>query len=345
MTSPASEALEARFVRYRPLVEAELRLAVGQGEGQLLRWLRYHLGWEREDGAVAPGDRGKLLRPCAVLLAAELTGGELEPALPAAAAVELVHAFSLLHDDVEDGSAQRRGRAALWTLAGAPQAINAGDGLFTIARLALYRLDQVGVEPVRALAVMRELDEACLHLVEGQYLDMAFETQAEVTPAQYLAMAGGKTAAMFAASFALGARLGGGSDTAIAAFREFGRHAGLAFQAVDDILGIWGDAAVTGKPVGDDLRTRKRTYPVVAAIAAGGEAGDALAAAYRRPATVDDAAALADLVVAAGGRAATDELAEREVAAGLAALVAAGLGSGAQVACAAFAGALVGRTR
>lgn len=340
--------LDRRMARYRPLIEAEMRdiiQPVAGGNEELFRWLRYHLGWERADGVATGGDAGKLLRSCAVLLAAELTDGSAQRAIPAAAAVELVHAFSLLHDDVEDGSTERRGRAALWTLTGTPQAINAGDALFTLARLVLYRLADLDTEPSLALATMRELDEACLRLVEGQHLDMAFESRRDVTPDEYLAMAGGKTAAMFAAAFALGARLGGADVPVIDAYREFGRHAGIAFQAVDDILGIWGDPAVTGKPVGDDLRTRKRTYPVVAAIAAGGDAGRALDAAYRAPLQDGDATAIAALIEAAGGRAATLQLAEREVAAGLAALATAGVAEEARRTCEAFAEALVGRSR
>lgn len=340
--------LAARMARYRPLIEAEMRRVIRplpDGNEELYRWLRYHLGWERADGVATVGDSGKLLRSCAVLLAVELTGGSPQRAMPAAAAIELVHAFSLLHDDVEDGSTERRGRAALWTLTGTPQAINAGDGLFTLARLALYRLDELDIDPALVLATMRELDEACLRLVEGQHLDMAFESRQDVTPEEYLVMAAGKTAAMFAAAFAVGARLGGAGAPVIDAYRTFGRHAGIAFQAVDDILGIWGDPAVTGKPVGDDVRGRKRTYPVVSAIAAGGEAGRALAAAYQAPIQDDDAVTIATLVEAAGGRASTLRLAVREVTAGLAALAAAGVTEEARHTLEAFAEALVGRTR
>ena len=325
--------LAERFERYRAPVMEEMAAIVGNSPSPLYAWMRYHLGWEDQYGdAVEPALHGKLLRPAGLLLAAELCGGtaaSIEHALPAAAAVELVHNFSLLHDDIEDGSDRRRDRPTLWTFAGTAQAINTGDGMFTLARLAMHRLVEAGVEEHDALAAMRELDAACLRLVEGQYLDMSFEQRDLVSRDEYLAMAAGKTAAMFAASFAIGARLGGAPASVVDAFRTFGQHVGLAFQAVDDILGIWGDPSVTGKPVGDDLRARKLTLPVIAAIEAGGEHGEAVARAYARDAAsaadsvIDRATDIESLTVAieqAGGRSSTGELAAAETAAALGAL-------------------------
>lgn len=314
------EPLAARAARYQPLVLAEMRATIGDGDGDLFRWLRYHLGWEALGAHAPSGGTGKLLRPLAVLLATELCGGTVEAALPAAAAVELVHAFSLLHDDIEDRSATRRGRPALWALTGEPQAINAGDGMFTLARLALHRLAEAGVAPIRTLEAMREIDGACLQLVEGQFLDMSFEGRRDVSAEAYLQMVGGKTAAMFAASFAVGALLAGAPGERVSAYRAFGHHLGVAFQAVDDVLGIWGESAVTGKPTGDDLLARKMTYPVVAAIASGGDAARALHEVYGAPIQPSDLDRVQALVEAGGGRAATEALAERETAAAYAAL-------------------------
>ena len=312
-------ALSRRIEAYRPLVVAEMRAVVGDDSAGLFAWMRYHLGWEDREGRPTDGSPGKLLRPAAVMMAAEACGQDLAKAAPAAAAVELVHNFSLLHDDVEDESERRRGRPTVWTFAGTAQAINAGDGMYTVARLALHRLLDAGVDEGRVLAAMRELDDACLRLVEGQYLDLSFEGRTEVTREQYLEMVEGKTAALFAASFAIGAHVAGASGSAVGALREYGRRVGLAFQAVDDLLGIWGDPAVTGKPVGDDLASRKMTYPVVAALSAG--AAPALEAAYRGPRDEPlDVPALAAAIEAASGRAAAEALAAEEVERALAAI-------------------------
>lgn len=324
---PLGESLDTRIERYRPLVIEELRTVVGDSPAGLFAWMRYHLGWEDAAGHAVQASPGKMLRSTAVLLAAEVVGGSAEAAAPAAAAVDLVHNFSLLHDDIEDDSATRRGRATVWTFAGVPQAINTGDGMFTLARLAMHRLPEAGAEERRVVEAMRELDEACLRLVEGQYLDMAFERRGDVTLDEYVTMASGKTAAMFAAPFAIGALLGGAGGETVAALRAFGGHVGLAFQALDDLLDCWGTAAALGKEPGGDLLARKKTYPVLAALEAGpSPARDALAAAYASPPEVgEDARALADLVEAAGGRAAAQRWADEQVSGARAALDRAGL--------------------
>jgi len=339
-----AEPLAARAARYRPAVAREMRAVVGDAPDALSGWLRYHLGWEDRAGRPVEGAGGKMLRPTALLLAHELSGGAVEQALPAAASVELIHNFSLLHDDIEDASETRHGRPTLWTFAGPAQAINAGDGMYTVARLALYRLIDAGVPAARALAAMHELDRACLRLVQGQALDIAFEGQTNVTRDEYLDMAAGKTAAMFAAPFAIGALLADAAPAVVDGFRRFGHAVGIAFQAVDDVLGIWGDPAVTGKPVGDDLRTRKMTLPVTTALEAGGELAERLRDAYATPpAPGEDIAPLARLIERGGGRVATEALARERLAAGLEALRAAGLHADALRPCAEFAEAAVGR--
>ncbi|HRC63263.1 MAG TPA: polyprenyl synthetase family protein [Dehalococcoidia bacterium] len=337
-----TEPLARRFERYRPLIVDEMRAVVGEDSTRLSAWLRYHLGWEDADGKALGDSSGKLLRPSALLLAAELMGGAIEEAVPAAAAVELVHNFSLLHDDVEDASERRHGRPAVWTFAGVPQAINAGDGMYTLARLAMHRLLEAGVEERRTLESMRELDEACLRLVEGQYLDISFEDRNDVTRAEYLAMTAGKTAAMFSAPFAMGALLGGASGDLVTAFREFGYHVGLAFQAMDDILGIWGEPEVTGKPVGDDLRSRKMTYPVIAAMASSA-VGAALVEAYADSASTVEA--LRTLVEEGDGRTHTEHFMMSAVESALEALHAAALAPEAEAVCADFAHLATARVR
>ena len=336
--------LAERAAGYRPAIQREMREAVGSRPDGLYAWMRYHLGWEDQAGQPVEASPGKLMRPVAVLLATELLGGAVAHALPAAAAIELVHNFSLLHDDVEDASEFRRGRQNLWVFAGAPQAINTGDGMFVVSRLAEYRMLAAGASAERVLAVMREIDDACLRLVEGQYLDMSFETRSDVTLDEYLTMAQGKTAAMFAAPFASGAILAGASEASVAAVREYGRHVGLAFQMVDDVLGIWGDPAVTGKPVGDDLSARKMTYPVIVALESSEEAGGLLREAYEtRPSSNDPIEAMGRWVEATGARAATEAKARAEMQLAMDALTGAGLSAEALGILAEYAEAAVGR--
>ncbi|MPZ99066.1 MAG: polyprenyl synthetase family protein [Dehalococcoidia bacterium] len=336
--------LEQRAAVYRPLVQHEMRAVVGDRREPLFAWMRYHLGWEEPDGRSVEAPRGKMLRPVALLLATELCGGDARAAVPAAAAVELVHNFSLLHDDVEDASERRHHRPTLWTFAGAAQAINTGDGMYTVARLAMYRLLDSGVAVDSVLAAMSELDAACLRLVAGQQLDIAFEQRRDVTPEEYLEMTAGKSAAMFAAPFAIGALLAGAAPPVVDAFRRYGLHVGLAFQAVDDVLGIWGDTEVTGKPVGDDLASRKMSYPVVAALSRGGDEAALLARAYAEPPGAgDDIERLTGLVVATGGLEATEGLAREHQAAALEALRDAGLSAEVIEVCSAYANAAVGR--
>ena len=197
--------------------------------------------------------------------------------------------------------------------------------MYTRSRLALLRLPGRGLDAQRTTAVIGELEQACLRLIEGQQLDISFEERSSVTHDEYLAMIEGKTAALLGACFAMGARVAGAPTDAVDAMREFGRRAGLAFQAADDLLGIWGDPAVTGKPVGDDLISRKQTYPVIAAIESG--KAPALEAAYREPSGAPiDTATLADEIEGAGARAATQDLAAEQVRAALAALAPLSLG-------------------
>jgi geranylgeranyl diphosphate synthase type I len=181
--------------------------------------------------------------------------------------VELLHNFSLIHDDIEDGDAERRHRSTVWKVWGAPQAINVGDGMFFLAHQSLQRLaadESVGFETF--MTVFRRFEAACLALCQGQFLDMSFETRLDVTVAEYLFMVQGKTAHLFAASAEMGALLGADGPATAAHFGEFGIELGLAFQVWDDVLGIWGDPAVTGKPAANDLRQRKKNWPVVYAL-------------------------------------------------------------------------------
>lgn len=233
---------------------------------------------------------------------------------PAAAAVELVHNFSLLHDDVLDRDETRRHRPTAWKAFGTADAILAGDAMLALAPQVLASHDH----PMLAQAV-RRLGICVAELCEGQHLDCAFEQRTEVGIADCLEMAAGKTGALLGLSCALGALAAGAPETTVRAMDEFGRRLGLAFQLVDDLLGIWGDPAVTGKPAGADLQVRKKSLPVVAALAGGTEPARRLRALYTlcRPLTTAEVTQAGDLVAQAGGRTWAQEQAEHCTAAAL----------------------------
>jgi geranylgeranyl diphosphate synthase type I len=229
----------------------------------LLRLARYHLGWLDEAGRPAAAG-GKLLRPRLLLAACQAVGASPERALPAAAAVELVHNFSLVHDDVEDESPLRHHRPTVWQRWGAAQAINTGDALFAAAHLALLRLRDRGVLSGTVLRAARALNTACLHLCQGQYLDLEYEARPRVGLHQYREMVRGKTGALMEACFYIGGLVGGGNGATLSRLRHIGQRLGLAFQIQDDILDLWGEEKVTGKAATDMLR-KKKTFPIVLA--------------------------------------------------------------------------------
>ncbi|MCL0076777.1 polyprenyl synthetase family protein [Dehalococcoidia bacterium] len=257
--------MESLSLRYRPDLEAELRRIVGDSPLPLYHMMRYHLGWIDVSGQSQLTSGGKLLRPSLCLLSCESVGGDWHVALPAAAALELVHNFSLIHDDIEDESRERRGRPTVWHVWGQPQAINTGDAMHTLARLALLRLEGKDLAPGKILSAVRLLDETCLRLCEGQYLDMSYEERLDVSIDDYLEMIGLKTAALFECSLKLGALLGTDDERAIEGMGRFGRNLGLAFQIRDDVLGIWGEDKITGKPATDILK-KKKALPVIYGI-------------------------------------------------------------------------------
>lgn len=230
--------------------------------------LAYHLGWEGE--GAGPEATGKRIRPLLTLLTCAAACGDWRNALPAAAAVELVHNFSLIHDDIQDHSPLRRGRRTVWNIWGVAQAINAGDAMFTLAHLALLQLQKT-CSPEIVIQASTILHQACLELTQGQFLDLAFETSQVVTLEDYWRMASGKTAALLAAATELGALVAGAEPAFRKAYRQFGHALGLAFQAQDDNLGIWGDAALTGKSSESDLLSGKKSLPVIFALNQGGD--------------------------------------------------------------------------
>ncbi len=296
----------------RVMIQRAMRAVFPEVEERVARFYHmqeYHLGWRDEQLAPTESDPGKLIRPQLVLLACQAAGGDPAQALPLAAGVQLLHDFSLIHDDIEDNSDTRRGRATVWSLWGLAQGINAGDGMFVLAHLAIHRLSEAGVAPERTLAVLRRFDEVILEVCEGQFLDISFEGTLSVTPEDYIAMIGRKTATLIAGACELGAMVAGAPPATVAALGTFGKSVGLAFQIEDDILGVWGDPAVTGKPRAADLYRRKLSLPVVHALA-NSPARDELARVYSAG-EMDDAAVATALAAldAAGSRAYCAEVA------------------------------------
>ena len=329
---PAAD-LDQIFSRYAEPLARELRASVPSTERSgLYAMLAYHLGWTDAEGRPTSGFAGKQLRPTLLLLAAEAAGGDPAAATPAAAAVELLHNFSLIHDDIQDRSEERRGRAVVWTLWGTAQAINAGDAMHAAAARAALRCAEAGASAADTLEVAAMLHDCCLRLVEGQYLDLQFEQRDDVTPDDYFAMIDGKTGALLVTCIEIGALLGGGRPKRDE-WRRFGRHLGRAFQEVDDVLGVWGDQKITGKPAADDVYKGKRSLPFLLAAQRLPPAGAARLREIYRLTSRDDAtvAEAVDLMTRSGARAAVDASAREHLDEALKALDATGAtGRGAQ---------------
>ena len=285
--------------RSRGVVEPALQAALARLDPWCRHVATYHLGWCDADGQPTPGRGGKLVRPALVLLAAEAVGAALTAALPGAVAVELVHNFSLLHDDLMDRDVERRHRRTVWSIWGPATAILAGDALLALAHEILLEAPSPGASRAAWL-----LAGATRELTRGQVADLAFETRDDVGLDECIEMARAKTGALLAAGAGIGAVLAGAPKSTVDALVTFGREVGLAFQLVDDVLGIWGDPAVTGKPVASDLRSRKKSLPVSWA-AARPEVAEQLPAwlSGQDPPTDEIVAGMADLLDRAGARA------------------------------------------
>lgn len=253
--------------QYLPALELELRRQISRLDAPptaaLYEMLGYHMGWAETGSSVEP--TGKRIRPLIVLLVAQAVGGRWQASLPAAAAVEIVHNFSLVHDDIQDNSPTRRGRPAVWTKYGTGMAINVGDALFSIAHQAVLDL-RANYDAATVLKIARILQEACLDLTRGQYMDLAYQRRIGLSIQDYWLMIEGKTAALLAAGAQIGAVAGGADAPLETQYRTIGRLLGLAFQVQDDMLGIWGDEALTGKSVASDLVEGKSSLPVLYAM-------------------------------------------------------------------------------
>jgi len=290
--------------RYVPQIEAELQTVLESRRLPLYDMHRYHLGWTDAQGKPVARKGGKLLRSALCLSSCRAAGGSPEKALPAAAAVELVHNFSLVHDDIEDGSDYRRHQPAVWKVWGAPQAINAGDSMYALAHVALMRLHKTGVPTDRVLRAEYVLAETCLKLCEGQYLDISFEGRTEVGLPEYLNMISLKTGALMGAASQLGAIAATVDESVVKSLLAFGLKLGLAFQIQDDIMGAWGKTEKTGKPLYDDITGRKMALPVVYTLSVASEAvRQELLEVYRRgPASAEEAAKVARILADNGAR-------------------------------------------
>jgi geranylgeranyl diphosphate synthase, type I len=310
MTMPAG-VQEARDL-VGPAVEA----AVGRLSPEVRTVAAYHLGLANADGSPARAGAGKALRPALALLSVRAAGAAPERGVAPAAAVELVHNFSLLHDDIMDGDTERRHRPTAWTVFGVGAAILAGDALLALASDLLLEEQPYGVWSARCLSA------AVQRLIAGQGADLAFERRADVQVADCTEMAGDKTAALMACACSIGAIHIGAPGSLAMSLAAFGAHAGLAFQMTDDLLGIWGSPDVTGKPVGSDLQARKKSMPVVAALTSDTDAGRELAALLAQPGALpaDTVAHATMLVERAGGRQRTEAIADEALASAFEAL-------------------------
>jgi geranylgeranyl diphosphate synthase, type I len=261
--------LNTLLPKYLAALDSTLRQIIDQTTAdhalppELATMLRYPLGWVDLDNRPYNGQSGKRIRPTLLLMCCDASGGNLEHALPGAAAVELLHNFSLIHDDIEDNSQTRHGRATVWSVWGINQGINTGDAMFAITYRALSQLTNAGVPDRSVLRCWQIFNHMTIELTRGQHLDMAFETLDTITVDDYLSMISGKTAALVAGSAQLGAMIGSGDEQLSQHYADFGLNLGLAFQLHDDILGIWGDPQVTGKSTATDIRDRKKSLPIL----------------------------------------------------------------------------------
>jgi geranylgeranyl diphosphate synthase, type I len=302
-------SLQSFIGRMRPAIEAELQQTIDcvliEKQDGLREMLTYHLGWEGP--GAGPEAQGKRIRPLLVLLCSAAAGADWKDSLPAAAGIELIHNFSLIHDDIQDNSQLRRGRPTVWAKWGIPQAINAGDLMFTIAHQAVLGVRRTKTAQV-TLDASSLLHQACINLTRGQYLDLAYEDKMVIPIEDYWPMVAGKTAALLACCAEMGSLLAENPPDRRKSFREFGYSLGLAFQVLDDWLGIWGDTALTGKSAENDLVSGKKTLPVLYGISQNKEFARRWISGSIHP---EEVTALAQMLKDEGAQAYTGDIADR----------------------------------
>ena len=287
-------SIQSTLQRYQPEILASLQSTIKRAHASsaphevsdlapFYGQMQYHLGWVDTNFSPVTSSHGKLLRPTLLLLAFEATGehnhdaeteehdsSHLRRALPAAASIELTHNFTLIHDDIEDSDSERRHRETLWNVWGIPQAINTGDGMFALARYALWDVVDEGVDPSIAVQLGAALDKACLVISEGQYLDISFENREDISVAMYVDMIGRKTATLMGCAAEMGAILGTREAETIFRLRSFGFSIGIAFQVRDDLLGVWASSEELGKTPAGDIYRHKKSLPVLHALESAG---------------------------------------------------------------------------
>ena len=296
--------------RVMALVEPELVNSVKKLSNELLPVIEYHFGWKTIKGIEAPEDTGKRLRPSLAVLSAEAVGRDMEVAIPGAVAVELIHNFSLIHDDIIDGDKERRHRPSAWTAFSIEDALIAGDALHTLAFQVL--LEENTPERVQAA---RRLVDATTTMISGQAADMTFDDLPTISFEECLKMEAAKTGALLGYSSSVGAILSGADENTCNALEVFGYELGLAYQAVDDVLGIWGDPKITGKPAGNDLREKKKSMPVSIVLSANNSDSEKLLEIFSTTEDLDEEEIVkaSALIENAGGREATLEEADEHL--------------------------------
>jgi geranylgeranyl diphosphate synthase type I len=305
MTTPNElENFNRVLTRFGGVLDAQIQMELATGPGEIeeasefmRNAIRYHFGWCDQNFQPTPGgNSGKKLRPVMALLAyqgvhPQQTQADLAPVLPLAAAIEMIHNYSLIHDDIEDEDPERRGRATSWTIWGKAKAINIGDCLHMLSFRKLYRANENGLSVAKTFQAAQYLTNTCVKLAQGQHQDMSFEENLAVTPQAYLDMISGKTAALIRCAVWMGAMAAVSENETerLAAFAQFGEEIGIGFQMRDDILGIWGIAEETGKPVANDIRRRKKSLPIIFALNnCKGQAQQRLLEIYRHNQAMDE---------------------------------------------------------
>ncbi len=298
--------------RYLPAVESIMQQIINgialDNAADFRTMLQYPFGWVDAEGNPYQQTTGKRIRPMLVLLCCEAAGGTWDSALPAAASVEILHNFSLVHDDIEDNSEVRHNRPTVWKAWNTPTAINAGDALFGLAFHALYQLDSSVIAPTVILQAWGIFNRMVQELTRGQHLDMSFEQRSAVSIDEYISMISGKSASLLAACSEIGALVGSGDAERARAFAAFGFNLGIAFQIRDDILGIWGDPNMTGKSAATDIRSHKKSLPVLYAL----ERSHRLTELYQTGDSTLDDEAVAEAVAALNAVGAYDFALENE---------------------------------
>ena len=254
------------LLKYNDDIDVVLREALYHGNADILNIMKYHIGWVDKDGNPINANHGKGLRSSLCMFACESIGGRVDAALPSAAAIEIIHNFSLIHDDIQDGDAERRHRPTVWKIWGKGQALQIGNAMRVLGDLAQSLRTAAEIKPEYLVMCNLALTNAYLEMMEGQYLDLYFQGRWDVRVGDYLDMIARKTGALIRNAMALGAIVGGGDVNTVEAMTRCGRYLGYAFQIRDDYLGVWGDERITGKPIGSDILRKKSSLPIVHAI-------------------------------------------------------------------------------